>query len=65
LKVRTAFVSLSLTSAFALAACGRESKAEEAAETTSGPAQARAEIGEVRKALDSAVASLMAARWPR
>src|SRR4051794_9806889 len=55
---RTALVSLALMSALALAACGGESESEEAAEQNATPAQARAEIGEVRKALDSAVAEL-------
>jgi ABC-type enterochelin transport system substrate-binding protein len=59
LKLRTALVSPSVTSAFALAACGGESRTEEtAAEKTSSAARARAETGEVRKALDSAVASM-------
>ena len=58
MKLRTAFVSLALVSALALAACGGESESEEAAEQNATPAQARAEIGEVRKALDTAVAQL-------
>jgi hypothetical protein len=45
-------------SALGLAACGGESESEEAAEQDSTPAQARAEIGEVRTALDKAVAEL-------
>jgi ABC-type enterochelin transport system substrate-binding protein len=57
-KLRTALVSLALVSALALAACGGESESEEAAEQNATPAQARAEIGEVRKALDTAVAEL-------
>jgi hypothetical protein len=57
-KLRTALVPLALVSAFGLAACGGESKSEEAAEQNATPAQARAEIGEVRKALDTAVAQL-------
>jgi DNA anti-recombination protein RmuC len=58
MSLRTAVVSLSLASTLVLAACGGESASEEAAEQQATPAQARAEIGEVRKALDSAVASL-------
>ena len=58
MKLRTALVSLALVSALALAACGGESESEEAAEQNATPAQARAEIGEVRKALDTAVAEL-------
>jgi ABC-type enterochelin transport system substrate-binding protein len=58
LKLRTAFVSFALVSALALAACGGESESEEAAEQNATPAQARAEIGEVRKALDTAVSQL-------
>src|SRR3954454_21541498 len=57
-KPRTALVSLALMSALALAECGGESESEEAAEQNATPAQARAEIGEVRKALDTAVAHL-------
>jgi ABC-type enterochelin transport system substrate-binding protein len=57
-KLRTALVSLALVSALALAACGGESESEEAAEQSATPAQARAEIGEVRTALDKAVAEL-------
>jgi DNA anti-recombination protein RmuC len=58
MKLRTALVSLVLASVFAIAACGGESESEEAAEQNATPAQARAEIGEVRKALDTAVAEL-------
>lgn len=57
LKLRTALVSFAAVSAFALTGCGGESEAEKEAEQAT-PAQARAEIGEVRKALDTAVASL-------
>jgi hypothetical protein len=57
-KLRTALVSLALVGALGIAACGGESESEEAAEQNATPAQARAEIGEVRKALDSAVAEL-------
>jgi hypothetical protein len=57
-KLRIALVSLALVCALGLAACGGESESEEAAEQNATPAQARAEIGEVRKALDSAVAEL-------
>jgi ABC-type enterochelin transport system substrate-binding protein len=58
LKLRSALLSVALVSALALAACGGESESEEAAEQQATPAQARAEIGEVRKALDGALASL-------
>ena len=58
MKLRTALVSLALVGALGLAACGGESESEEAAEQNATPAQARAEIGEVRKALDAAVAEL-------
>lgn len=58
MKLRTALVSLALVSAFALAACGGESESEEAAEQNATPAEARAEIGEVRTALDTAVTQL-------
>jgi DNA anti-recombination protein RmuC len=58
MSLRTAVVSLVLVSALAQAACGSEAESEEAAEQQASPAQARAEIGEVRKALDTAVASL-------
>ena len=57
MKLRTALVSAAVMSSFAIAACGGESEAEKEAENAT-PAQARAEIGEVRKALDGAVASL-------
>jgi DNA anti-recombination protein RmuC len=57
-KLRSALVSLALVSGLALAACGGESESEEAAEQSATPAQARAEIGEVRKALDTAVSQL-------
>ena len=58
MSLRTVVVSLVLVPALALAACGSESDGEEAAEQQASPAEARAEIGEVRKSLDSAVASL-------
>ena len=58
MKLRTPLVSLALVCALGLAACGGESASEEAAEQDATPAQARAEIGEVRKALDTAVAEL-------
>jgi ABC-type enterochelin transport system substrate-binding protein len=57
-KLRSALVSLALVSALALAACGGESESEESAEQSATPARARAEIGEVRKALDTAVSQL-------
>src|SRR3954454_1089441 len=59
MSLRTAAVSLAAVSALALAACGgSDSESEEAAEQQASPSEARAEIGAVRKALDSAVASL-------
>src|SRR3954468_8617876 len=58
MTLRTAAVSLTLVSTLALAACGAESESEEAAEQQATPAEARAEIGDVRKALDSAVSSM-------
>jgi len=60
LKLRTALVSFALVSALALAACGGDSESEEAAEQNATPAQARAEIGAVRKALDTAVSQVQA-----
>jgi hypothetical protein len=57
-KLRSALVAFALVSALAPAACGGESESEEAAEQSATPAQARAEIGEVRKALDAAVSQL-------
>jgi ABC-type enterochelin transport system substrate-binding protein len=58
LKLRTALVSFAVVSALAVAACGGEGESEEAAEQNATPAQARAEIVQVRKALDGAVAQL-------
>jgi hypothetical protein len=58
LKLRTALVSFALASALSLAACGGESESEEAAEQNATPGQARAEIAEVRNALDTAVGQL-------
>jgi DNA anti-recombination protein RmuC len=58
MTLRTAAVSIALVCAFALAACGSDGESEEAAEQQATPAQARAEIGATRRALDSAVASL-------
>jgi hypothetical protein len=58
LKLRTALVSTALVSALGVAACGGDSESEEAAEQNATPAQARAEIVQVRKALDSAVTQL-------
>ena len=58
MSLRTAVVSLVIVSALALAACGSEAESDEAAEKQASPAEARAEIGEVRNALDSAVAAL-------
>ena len=59
MSLRTAAVSLALVSALVVAACGgSDTESEEAAEQQATPAQARVEIGEVRKALDTAVASL-------
>jgi hypothetical protein len=57
-KLRSALVSLALVSALALAACGGESESEESAEQSATPVRARAEIGEVRNALDTAVSQL-------
>jgi flagellar motility protein MotE (MotC chaperone) len=57
LKLSTA-LSVAVVSALALVACGGESESEKAAEQQATPAQARAEIGEVRTALDKAVADL-------
>jgi hypothetical protein len=57
MSLRPAVAALALVSSLALAACG--SAGDEKAEDEQGtPAQARAEIGEVRAALDTAVASL-------
>src|SRR4051812_25497093 len=57
MSLRPAVAALALVSSLALAACGSagDKKAEEEQGT---PAEARAEIGEVRAALDTAVASL-------
>jgi hypothetical protein len=53
-------VAVSLAASLALAACGgsKESTAEKTSEQEASPAQARAEIGEVRKALQTALASM-------
>jgi len=58
-------VALALVTSLALAACGSDEDTSsssvpsaESAEESATPAQARAEIGEVRAALDSALASL-------
>src|ERR687885_266360 len=53
--LRPAVAALALVSSLALAACGSD---KEKAEEQATPAQARTEIGEVRAALDTAVASL-------
>jgi hypothetical protein len=59
MSLRRVVVCLTLASSLALAACGgSESESEEAAEQQSTPAQARAEIAEVRNGLDVAVATL-------
>jgi DNA anti-recombination protein RmuC len=58
MTLRTAAASIALVSALALAACGSDRESDEAAEQQATPAEARAEIGETRRALDSAVASL-------
>ena len=57
MPLRPVVAALALVSSLALAACGSDKETEKAEEQTS-PAQARAEIGEVRAALDQAVASL-------
>src|SRR3954451_2301306 len=57
MPLRPAVAALALVSSLAVAACG--SGGDKQAEEQQGtPAQARAEIGEVRAALDTAVASL-------
>ena len=59
MPLRSAAVSIALTSALALAACGGADRdGGEAAEQQATPAQARAEIGQVRKGLAAALASL-------
>jgi gamma-glutamyl:cysteine ligase YbdK (ATP-grasp superfamily) len=58
MSLRTAAVSVALVSALVLAACGSDRESEQAAEQQATPAQARVEIGAVRRALDSALASL-------
>jgi DNA anti-recombination protein RmuC len=65
MSIRHVAVALALVSSLALAACGSDeetagqgTESAESAEEQSTPAQARAEIGEVRAALDSALASL-------
>jgi len=59
MSLRTAAVSFVLVSSLVAAACGgSESDSAQDAEQQATPAQARAEIGEVRKALDDAVVSL-------
>jgi hypothetical protein len=55
MPLRLVIAAVALTSSLALAACGSDT---EKAEEQTSPAQARAEIGEVRAALDTAVASL-------
>ena len=57
MPLRPAVVALALASSLALAACGSDG-ASKAEEENATPAQARAEIGEVRAALDDAVAAL-------
>jgi high-affinity iron transporter len=47
-----------LASSLALAACGSEKQTATAAEKEATPAQARAEIAQVRTALDNAIAAL-------
>jgi DNA anti-recombination protein RmuC len=69
MSLRTFAAALALVSSLALAACGSDEDTSstqstqsagsaEQAEENATPAQARAEIGEVRAALDSALASL-------
>jgi hypothetical protein len=57
MPLRHVIAALALISSLALAACGSDKETEKAEEEAT-PAQARAEIGEVRAALDHAVASL-------
>jgi SMC interacting uncharacterized protein involved in chromosome segregation len=65
MSLRMFAVPLALVASLALAACGSDEKTSssggqsaESAEESATPAQARAEIGEVRAALDSALASV-------
>jgi flagellar biosynthesis/type III secretory pathway protein FliH len=65
MSLRMFAVALALVTSLALAACGSDEDTSsssvpsaESAEESATPAQARAEIGEVRAALDSALASL-------
>jgi DNA anti-recombination protein RmuC len=70
MSIRQLAVALSLISTLALAACGSDGETTSTGQATTSagsgeqaeadvtPAQARAEIGEVRAALDSALASL-------
>jgi len=57
MPLRPAVAALALVSSLAVAACGSDGD-KQAEEQQGTPAQARAEIGEVRAALDTAVASL-------
>ena len=69
MSLRMSALAVALVASLALAACGSDDntstssssssgQSPESAEESATPAQARAEIGEVRAALDSAVASL-------
>jgi hypothetical protein len=57
---RTFLLPLAAAAALGLTACGDDDKDSEAAEHSSTPAQAVAEIGEVRSALDRALATYKA-----
>ena len=62
MSLRMFAVALALVTSLALAACGSDentsSSSGQSVEESATPAEARAEIGEVRAALDSALASL-------
>jgi high-affinity iron transporter len=60
MSARTFLLPLAATAALGLAACGDDDKDSEATEHQSTPAQAVAEIGEVRTALDQALATYKA-----
>jgi hypothetical protein len=60
MNIRTILLPFATTAAFAVAACGSDSKTDEAAETTTSPAVARAEAGATSIALVEAVGSYRA-----